>query len=317
MTEAALRQEIGHDSRVILLDEFEKNRHRQSILELVRMSSRGGTVSRGTKGHRAITFSMRVSVWVASIEVGLTQAADRNRFLVFELDKPTTQRTPVSDAEIDALRMRLYATALWAAIPAAQLADLLKTTPVPSADARLIECLSTPVAMLAVCSGWSEETARKELAAFALEFTNSASTPPTLSDEEELLTDIALARIRATETIQDGQSQSVRYVPKSVSEILSSDDADLHQQLEKFGVGVKNGCVFIACKIVTRELLKDTRWSGMEIRSILLRVEGARDARHRIAGGRPSGVLVNWNSIVTSATDDDSEVGPKGQEGVR
>ena len=51
---AGIRQSIGRSAKAVLCDEFEKSRHRpQEILEMLRSSSRGEKVIRGTTWQKA------------------------------------------------------------------------------------------------------------------------------------------------------------------------------------------------------------------------------------------------------------------------
>ena len=74
--EAGLRQTIQNDTLPVAIDEFEHCKHRRAIMELLRSSTRGGKVRKGTPGHRPVEFGLLHICCVASIERGHQRAAD-------------------------------------------------------------------------------------------------------------------------------------------------------------------------------------------------------------------------------------------------
>ena len=88
-SEAGIRQGIGNTARTILLDEFEKSKDRDKILETLRASSRGDTVTKGTAGHKSRSFTMQHMSWLAAIESGLNRQPDINRFIKLSLESAT------------------------------------------------------------------------------------------------------------------------------------------------------------------------------------------------------------------------------------
>lgn len=299
ITEAGLRQEVRRDSRVILLDEFEKNEHRDAIMDLLRASNSGIELSRGTRGHKPITFGLRHTGWVGSIEVKISRAADRGRFLVAELEQFLARSTPVamSSDEYRELRERIHAVVLWASLPALQLAEQIKTTKVDGVSGRLVECLTVPVSLLAVCSGWSEQRACEEMKNIAEAFVDASPLPASISDELDIVQAISLARIRVAETFPGKYSDGTRYVERTVAQILLEGDDASMKQLAQHGIRTTNDPdhgdeVFIYPDGVSTDLLNASRWSGLDLRTILLRLPKARYARCRVAGTRPHGVYI-------------------------
>lgn len=83
-TEAAIRQKMGNDARPIILDEVESEdmasaQKVQGILDLARVASSGGTLSKGTATHKAVNFTIRSCFCFSSINTALRQKADESR----------------------------------------------------------------------------------------------------------------------------------------------------------------------------------------------------------------------------------------------
>lgn len=91
-TEAGIRGELGHDVRPVVFDEAETqsdlDRARmQQAIDLARQASseNGGAVVKGTKDGGSRRYIVRASFIFASINAGLTQAADESRFATLSL----------------------------------------------------------------------------------------------------------------------------------------------------------------------------------------------------------------------------------------
>lgn len=91
-TEAGIRGELGHDARPVVFDEAETqsdiDRARmQQAIDLARQASSedGGAVVKGTKEGGSRRYVIRASFLFASINAGLTQAADESRFATLNM----------------------------------------------------------------------------------------------------------------------------------------------------------------------------------------------------------------------------------------
>lgn len=83
-TEAAIRQNMGFDARPVILDEAEGEdqdgvKRMQGILDLARVSSSGGIMSKGSSSHRAINFVVRSCFCFSSIHSSIRHHADESR----------------------------------------------------------------------------------------------------------------------------------------------------------------------------------------------------------------------------------------------
>nr|QQZ50560.1 hypothetical protein JKL49_03180 [Phenylobacterium glaciei] len=100
-TEAGIRQNLGPDSRAVILDEFETD-HRQERLAAVMRFARSASsaqvpVLRGTQSGQALQYSVRTSLFFSAVNVGKMSPADETRVLMLELvahgDDPEAGRT--------------------------------------------------------------------------------------------------------------------------------------------------------------------------------------------------------------------------------
>jgi len=93
-TEAAIRQTLNRDALPVLIDEFEsdgdEDRQRiKKILELSRGSFSGDTpIRKGGQNGRAQSFLVRSSFFMSSINVNISNLADKTRISVLRLKKP-------------------------------------------------------------------------------------------------------------------------------------------------------------------------------------------------------------------------------------
>ena len=143
-TEAGIRGELGHDARPVVFDEAETqsdlDRARmQQAIDLARQASSedGGAVVKGTKEGGSRRYVIRASFLFASINAGLTQAADESRFATLNMAGGSPQqfaglKAAHVDAMIPGVAGRLLARAL-AMVPtiranAEMLADAIART---------------------------------------------------------------------------------------------------------------------------------------------------------------------------------------------
>ncbi len=324
-TEAGLRQAIGCDAMPVVIDEFDKYRQRQLVLELFRTSSRGGTILRGTQDQNGLRFEVHHIGWFAAIESGDIWGADRNRFIRLELRPPASRGSLVLPApeELRQLGRQLAAAALWAAPTATRLAESLRAVRIPGLPGRLVESFSVPAAMAAVfCHGRDVDcsTAADVLRAMLAERTGLVGQGE--RDEIQLLRDILATNIRVAEHNVTGGTV---YVQRSVGQLLSPQDRvapyafahsisrDNLSTLEAKGIalvqprGAGRERLFLAHEMVRRELLADTRWSGTCIDQVLQRIRGAEREQQRCGGLRPYGISLPWPECLNDTNGEDTE----------
>ena len=138
-TEAYLRQRLGSDALPVLFDEFESQNERdreriQQVLDLARQASSedGAEIGKGGQDGRARSYRIRSCFAFASINLGLTQAADESRTVVLTLRPSSDPET--RQKEFDKVKL-LHAEVMQAGFGAALLARTLKLLPTIRANA--------------------------------------------------------------------------------------------------------------------------------------------------------------------------------------
>lgn len=277
-TEAGVRQEVGISSQLLLVDEFEHDRNRAKVLELIRTSSRGTTVARGTPGGKSIRFGLKHIAWVAAIEAGIEKQADVNRFIQLELLRARKEdagklQLP-SAAWLHELGQEMLAVAIVIAAKAAELASQGKETKIGRVDQRLVESFAVPAAVMASSIG-NDEAVRPLLERF-VSFLDEDEQEP-ITDHEALLQEILNSQVT-----WKGETYSA-------SQILSCEslrnDPHISSRLDSCGLKMNSdGSLLIYHKMVSKNLNRDLQG---RFDLILQRIQGARKVRARIAGTRP------------------------------
>lgn len=315
-TAAGIRQTIQSSARVILIDEFERSRHRDDILEMIRAASRGDSIRTGTTNQRGMEFLIRHIIWVAAIEIGLKRAPDRNRFIMLELlpakaGEHGTLKCPPDDYLYD-LGHKLLAIAVRNIHQARAMAIRLKARQHAGCDPRIVESYAVPAAMLAVSMGWDDVKADGGLADMLGQV---PADDHTASDEEDVIQAILRSVVRIDRSHE-----------LTVSEILAERGSDNMRALERHGLGIcyhnrgrrpvatadrriAGENLFIDHKDVTHKLLKGTDWQFQSIDQILQRVDGAEKRRARIGSRIVNGVSIPMQYLVRFARDSEDEPG--------
>jgi hypothetical protein len=214
-------------------------------------------------------------VILASIEVGLARAAEKTRFLVAELkkDEKRNPQKPMA-REIDELRTRLFALAIWQALPCRRLITGMPR--IKGFDPRLAEAYAVPFSMLAINEPEPTEYLLTSVG-LAME-DHERRQDETPEDEETILDAILNSTVRvAVETDED----RTVYAERTILWLLRSPSS-LHQEdAAACGVWVvkEENAIFLATDVIRRKLLKDTHWAGHNITSILRRVPGIEKYR--------------------------------------
>jgi hypothetical protein len=295
---AGVRQAIGTSAKIVLCDEFEEDKHRGDLLEMVRASSRGDEILRGTTGQRTKTFVFQHIFWVAAIEVALDRAPDRNRFITLELLRPKPEDegklVPPLPSELHDLGQRLLAIAVKNIVAARPLARRLQGEHIEGMDPRVIESYAVPAAIMAASTGMPDADAKGLLVQF---LKTTVAEDQRVSDEEELIHDILRCEVRSKDgrEILTVDRAIVNYSDPTSVEILGrygmavaydgNTPRDLHDTTE-------GRYLFIDDQGIRNGLLRYTRWKGQDVRAILRRVPGASVTRRRIGNRRPRGVQI-------------------------
>jgi hypothetical protein len=315
VTEASIRQHIRHHGFIPLLDEFEHDVHRQKVLEMIRVSSRGGEVTRGTSDQRGIRYRLKHLFWVASIETGLRKQADRNRWLLLDLNEVPKEKYGTVDMpterELGTLGRKLMAIAITHFREAQKIADSLEGMKFSGASGRIVHSFAVPVAMVAAIQGWdvtlAAEYMEKVLAEWDFGIANS-------QDKTDLLRDIYSA-----EVFMDGGRRL------TVSQLMGSvRNPDISACMNRIGVkqiakrSKKDATtheprdyVFFAHESIRKNLLKGSSYAEVSIDQLLMRIEGAVRDQQRLGGGEKfTGISIPKDKIdeIFSNSPDDGDI---------
>ena len=309
-TEAGIRQAIDNTGKVLMIDEFEEDYHRHRVLELLRTSSRGGRIIRGTVSQKGASYGLRHIAWMSGIELGLKGEADRNRFIVLELKKlpagrPSQLRLPAKESLRD-LGLSLLAITMQHWQAAVAMAANLKTRPMDGVDNRIVELYAAPVAIFSLAMGWQDYEAESFLRACLGERKGRDAEE---SDEERLLQDIYESVLILP---RGGRVTVSQLLQGQMVEDANREPVDRMKTLASVGITVlyEPDRVFFAKNPVCKELLRASNFKSLDIDQILLRVDGAKRERPRFAGHRPNGVsipLQSINALINPGANDDTE----------
>lgn len=295
-TGAGIAQVMGNRASIMLLDEFDTNRHRKEILKDLRRSSRGGQRFRGTPGKQAgISWKLKHIVWTAGIESGLIDEADKNRFIRLELVKPPPKEmgklhVPPAD-ELNHLGQRVLAIAIKFAFAAKELAAALGVLKFPGTHERLVQCYAVPAACYALAMGEDEVGPASEVLGRMLA---TIGQDENLDDGRQLIADILETEI----LLEKGERASV-------AQILERRDMDPTKlnTLEAKGVavvthkGITDGFLFVSHRTARRYLLRGTDWEGKNIDEILCRLPDCEKVKKRCAGRYVHGIAIPFSLI--------------------
>jgi hypothetical protein len=81
LTEAGIRQSLQKRASIFCHDEAEHSDHIKKELEMIRVASHGGEISRGTVSGKSLVFKVRTTFIMLSISDSVTAEADRERFI--------------------------------------------------------------------------------------------------------------------------------------------------------------------------------------------------------------------------------------------
>jgi len=289
LTEAGYRQDLGSNSCLSIIDEFEKTKRgmREQIIEYLRSANRGGTSVKGGINQVPIYFDIRHMVMVLSIEVGLARAAEKSRFIVVELEKDNTKRpTGLNTNKTEELRIDIFSYALYGAFRAKRLIE--KIGYISGYENRFVEGYAVPLSMFVLSDNKPEEKL-KQYVLDAIKEREQYMTGVILEDEAQILEDILSSTIRIPEEQDDPMTEGSKtfYQDRTVMQLLPTCDLSQNNKstLEAYGIRYEEG-LFIHPGTVARKLLKDTAWKGLNIGDLLSRLPGAKKGVPKWLEGR-------------------------------
>ena len=311
-SEAGIRQNIHQNAPAILIDELESGRHREGVLRLLRTSGTGSKLPRGTAGQHGIMYGLRHICWVASIESGLVEQADRNRYLKFEFAPPEERHRKAfcmpAEAELADLGDRLLAVALYTAAESLPLAERLRRQRLDGIDARAVDSLAVPAAMLSAAMGLADAAGCPEsiLGQFA-ELIDPADREAE-NDQEQLMHAILGSILSLDHGRQASVSQAIAANDwPALDRVGITVAADRRGPANPAENAYERDWLFVDHRTVARHLLGRTRWADRSIDQILMRLPGAERRRMRIQGRRAHGIALPWQSFVEQFCEQGSD----------
>jgi hypothetical protein len=101
VSEAGIRQSIGNSRTIIVHDEAEHSRFIKAELEMIRVASSGGIITKGALTSRPVTFSIKSTFILLSISDSIMLEQDAERFIPISLKQSSSSAKEWADLEKD------------------------------------------------------------------------------------------------------------------------------------------------------------------------------------------------------------------------
>jgi len=307
-TEAGIRQSLYRDNRPVIMDEFEANKKYdmdtlERILELSRSAYGGKKKVKGSSSQKAISFTLKVMFCFASINVNISNDADRSRIAVCRMTEWIGKMKSIPNP--DGLRARMFQKldeinpnilachammedAGYEYRTADTYSPLLAGLWMILSDARF------PVSLDAVASLSAPDRRLYDHLVAALPQT--AQTEEKRPDEERILEEIFQTRLK----LEGG-------VEKTVAEMLTTLDAmqkiAYDDEVQRFGLKRckdRDGVEILAVVHDSKELkamLKETPFGG-SYKEVLKRNPAYMETRQiHVAKQQMSCIVLRWKDI--------------------
>ena len=300
-TSYACAQTLSGTGKVPVLDEFEKYRHLNDVMEALKISSRGGFLTRGTITDKVKRFRLNHMPWLGSIYRAGNDAAQLSRMIVFEL-------IPHNGAGLSSLpspiaRERIGARAIgamyreWGAIE--ELARKYSQAPKEyfgeGVDTRQADNFAYARAILSIIN----EQTNNDFGYVLLP--NQASEEIT-DDGMEILFTILSSRITVEERSGAGN------LARREMSIAGAIAAYLSGEIQRYGVNVvthKSEKYFVInAPMVQRHLLRNTDFAGLKVSEPLTRITGAFRAKAKLDHTTRDCVFIPFSTLPIEEDDD-------------
>jgi putative DNA primase/helicase len=280
-TEAGLRQSIAADAIPVIVDEFELNGPHQtnvsSMIELMRQawSYTESKIFKGSATGVAQEYSLAFCALVSSIRISLDNDADESRFAILELenhgsnDDEWQRLKGLLNNCTDDLADRLFARSLDMIQTIKQSYEIAKSEISGVATQREGQQYGMLIAGFNSLISDSVINPSEALRIFSeLQIEDEDHR----TDSEQLLDTLMSTKI----TIQDHKATRI-----DISIARAVQVPDFHDDLEKYGIRVENGELYVAnSHTELKRLLSKTRWNKNWYK-VLRRLPGARSTEDR------------------------------------
>ncbi len=307
LTEAGLRQAIGNDSCFAYIDELERNKSRDLILQFLRSGGRGGLVVKGSANQKVTRFRIKHMIACGSIETGIERQTEVSRFFVIETKKDDSRDPKLpSVSEAEKLHLRIVTFVLWATHKIDRIMGTVDK--IDGYDARLVDAYRVPAVMIALGDPEPDKAFKHYLHEFLNDW-GARRSNEIQSDESDLLDTILKSVVWVNTTRfneMKGIDQNIR-TQRTISQLLDDDgsiDEETEDLLAAKGVKKFPDGVLMDPRAIERELLKDSKWANFNTQNILKRLPGVRtNVRRVIAGGRPRSLLIPLDACGLNSPD--------------
>jgi hypothetical protein len=267
-TAYAIAQSVGNSGRILVLDEFEKDRKIPEILEILKMCNRGGHKTSGTTGSKARDFNLFHLPFLGSIYLPGEDAAQKSRFATFELSphngKGLTLTTSRERAKLGARIVGVVAKN-WEKIEKLAAFFVEKANDfIGISDTRMVENFAYSKAIVEAAK--MEKNGQMELSTDFLTLPTSG-TIEVEEDETALIEAIFSSLI----TVTEGKNRK----EIMVAQALIEEKYEVENYGIKYCTHNKLNYVAFSPVPIQRRLLKDSSFAGLNIREVLTRVKGA------------------------------------------
>jgi len=277
-TAFAIAQTIGNTGRIMILDEFEKDRKIPEILEILKMCNRGGHKTSGTTAGKARDFSLFHLPFLGSIYLPGEDAAQKSRFATFELNPHGSRGLKLPTAHKRAeLGNQIIGVMLknWEKIEKLAAFFIEKSNEfVGAPDARMVENFAYSKAIIEVAK--AEKTGEMQFSSDFLTLPENGTIE--VEEDETILIEAILTSLIP---VQNGKTRS----EMSIAQALTEEKFEVENYGIKFSSHKGKDYVAFSTKQLQRKLLKDTQFGILDIYDVLTRIPGVISGVNvRIAG---------------------------------
>ena len=289
-TEAAIRQLAEKNSNILLIDELEKDKHRESILKLLRTSTDGGIVSKGQPNGKEQQFGLKHIVWISSIEMNLANLADASRFFQVEPTRPTREDGKRAVLKLDSTIIKkigfdLMVFAIKNMKSLLQSVKELSEVDIVEALPRHIEAAAVPAAVAEKLCGWTRR--QTEVFMFGIIHDNNPKNSMTVTeDHHDLLQAILTQIIRVADEGELSIAQTIRKYAESQSPV---NRTNAREALERYDIKIVkhqlNDMVLFNVASRYPAFIKNLPdWKGISVKMLLKRLPDTKEIRAKFNG---------------------------------
>jgi hypothetical protein len=307
-TAAGVMQNMGEDSRPLLLDEFDSGVEQRKLMRIFRAASRGQETLMGTCHHSGKTYQAVHIPWISGIHAGSRDQADMNRMIPLRiltaLKNARTLEVPDSKV-LKSLGLKMIAGVIVSSQAALELTRQLTKTKGDTIPSRYRESYSIPYGNLGAFLGLDSDGINDVMTDYLREFVvPEVDIADARSDQESLLLDIMQSEVKLG---RDAPEEVA-----SIAEVLFDGRFELHRDVARTkGVGFvqckyssKTKVAFVGRRLTAKNgLLGSTDWADIpNILQILERLDPTlcpKKEKQVVAGTTTTCVSVDYSTLKT------------------